>query len=135
MSDCPCPISGGLLESYTDDFSILETDSDLAILEQKLQVSVDAVIDWATSKKLTIYAAKSQVTLLTPWNKQFNYQPKVYVNGVLIPLCKSPRLLGNHLDTMHMDNNQASTASSKGNQHYNLKQPVAPTGAMTRKPS
>jgi hypothetical protein len=118
VSDCPCPISA-------DGFSILETDSDLAILEQNLQVSVDAIITWAAFKKLMISAAKSHVTLFTPWNKQFNYQRKVYVHGVLIPLCKTPRLLGNHLDTMHTGNNQASTASSKGNQRYNLMKAVS----------
>jgi hypothetical protein len=36
VSDFPCPISDGILESYADDFSLLESDSDLTVLEQKL---------------------------------------------------------------------------------------------------
>jgi hypothetical protein len=94
-------------------------------LEQKLQVSVDAIIAWAATKKLSISAAKSQVTLFTPWNKQFSYHPKVYFDGVLIPLKKTPKLLGNYLDTMHTGNNQAYTNSSKGNQRYNIMKAVS----------
>jgi retron-type reverse transcriptase len=67
VSDCRYPISAdGILTSYADDFSLLRSDSDLVALGRKLQANVYAVISWAATKKQTISAAKSQITLLLP---------------------------------------------------------------------
>jgi RNA-directed DNA polymerase len=45
-----CPTNGDILESYADDFSILESDSNLAALDLRLQKSVDKVVAWAAGK-------------------------------------------------------------------------------------
>jgi hypothetical protein len=75
VSDCPS--DGDIQDSYVDDFDLMESDSDLSVLDQKLQASVDSVVEWAKRKKLTIAPAKSQVTLFTPWNKQMHVRPNI----------------------------------------------------------
>jgi hypothetical protein len=70
-----CLTTGDILESYAYDFSLLESDADLAALAEKLQISVDEVVVWAAHKKLTIAPLKSQLTLFTPWTKQVNTCP------------------------------------------------------------
>jgi hypothetical protein len=72
-----CPTNGDILESYADNFSLLESDTDLAALAEKLQISVDEVVAWAARKKPTIAPLKSQLTLFTPWTKQVNTCPQL----------------------------------------------------------
>jgi hypothetical protein len=61
VSDCPA--IADILESYADDFTVLESDSDLAALNRKLQDSLTPIVEWALRKKLTIAPSKSQVTV------------------------------------------------------------------------
>jgi hypothetical protein len=77
-----CPGHPNFLTSYTDDFYISESDSNLESLSRR----IDPIIEWASHKKLMIAPAKSQVTLFTPWNKEFNYQPTISIGGIVFPL-------------------------------------------------
>jgi hypothetical protein len=95
-----CPHCGDILESYADDFDLVESNYDLASLSGKLQSSIDPVVVWACLEKLSIAPAKSQVTLFTPFTKQVNDRPAVTTDGVDIPLCRTPKILGVTFDTL-----------------------------------
>jgi hypothetical protein len=80
VSDCSSVAD--ILESYADNFPVLESDSDLAAMNRKLQDSLTPIVEWAVRKKLTIAPSKFQVTLFTPWNKQYKTQPDVSINNI-----------------------------------------------------
>jgi hypothetical protein len=48
-----CPTIADIHASYTDDLTLLESDSDVDTLSWKLQTYVDAVAEWVACKKLT----------------------------------------------------------------------------------
>jgi hypothetical protein len=125
VSDCP----GGpdFLYSYADDFYVSASDPNLVNLSNLLQARIDPIIAWAARKKLAIAPMKSQVTLFTPWNKEFNSRPNVSVDGVDVPLCRAPRWLGSHLDSMFAFNNQSVVSTSKGSQRIKLMKAVSGT--------
>jgi hypothetical protein len=95
-----CPGNADVLSIYADDFSGTESDSNLTSLSAKLQAVVTPIADWAAGKKLCIAPAKSQVTLFTPCTQQFNVCPDISIDGVDIPLCRNPKILGVTFDTM-----------------------------------
>jgi hypothetical protein len=120
-----CPYLAVILTSYADDFTLLDSDADLEALDRKLQASVTSVIEWAKSKKLSIAPTKSQVTLLTPFNKQYNVHPAVTIDGVDIPLNRVPKILGVTFDTMFCFRNHVADIYAKACQRLNILRVVA----------
>jgi hypothetical protein len=115
-----CPEFAALLTSYADDFMVLESDADLEALNRKLLASVSSITDWASRKKLSIAPAKSQVTLLTPWSKQYNTRPEVYIDGVDVPLCTTPKILGVTCDPMFCFHEHVTAIAAKATQRLNI---------------
>jgi hypothetical protein len=97
-SDCLTP--GDIQESYADNFNALESDSDMTLLDRRLQAAVDTIVDWATRKKLMIAPHESQVTLFTSWNKQLITRPDISIAGIPVPLVFHPKILGITFDSL-----------------------------------
>jgi hypothetical protein len=119
------PSIADLLSSYTDNFTVLESDSILASLDAKLQASVTLVTDWAKLKKLTIASTKSLVTLFTPYNHQFNYCPAVIIDGVDISLNRVPKILGVTFEIMFCYREHYISICAKSYQRLNILRAVA----------
>ena len=49
---------------------------------------------WCEANDPSLSAAKSTVTLFTPWTKQFQRRPEVAINNVDVCLDTNPALLG-----------------------------------------
>jgi hypothetical protein len=79
-----CPAIADILESYTDDFIVMESDSDLAELDRKLQASLTPIVEWAVRKKLCF----------APSSKQYRTRPDISVDGIDVPLNQYPKILG-----------------------------------------
>jgi hypothetical protein len=125
VSDCPA--IADILESYADDFTVLESDSDLAALNRKLQDSLTPIVEWALRKKLTIAPSKSQVTLFTPWSKQYKTRPDVSIDNVDVPLNQFPKILGVTFDPQFTFQNHIINIAAKCSQHLNLLKAVCGT--------
>jgi hypothetical protein len=123
LSDCPT--IADILSSYADDFSALESDADLEALSRKLQDALTPITEWAARKGLTIAPTKSQVTLFTPHNKQFGDRPAVSNNGVDVPLCLCPKILGVTFDTMFCFHKHILNIIAKAMQRLNLMKAVS----------
>jgi hypothetical protein len=108
-----------ILSSYADDFSALESDSDLAALSQKLQDALAPIVEWAARKKLMIATERWQVTLFTPFNKEYNHHPDVSIGGVDVPL-KYPKILGVTFDVMLCFHKHVANIVAKAWQRLNL---------------
>jgi hypothetical protein len=83
-------------DSFADDFYLCAPSSDIYSLGPLLTSHLSHSLQWAKEKKLSIAPSKSTVTLSTS-NKtrgEPNYHPKVYYEGVLLPLEKHPTSLG-----------------------------------------
>ena len=55
----------------------------------------------------------SQVTLFTPWNKEYGHLPPVLLNGDAIPQANNPKLLGVTLDLTYTFSAHASAVARK----------------------
>jgi hypothetical protein len=102
---------------------LLTSDSDLTSLGHKLQSSLDPVVEWACLKKLLIAPTKSQVTLFTPFTKQV----AVAIDGVNIPFCQTPKILGVTFDTLFCFRNHVLEICAKASQRLNIMRAVSGT--------
>ena len=97
-----CPTTAHINTSYADDVTIAETFPDKTLdashLADLLNTSFPPIVEWAERNHLKISPAKSSVTLFTPWNRQFQTHPQVFLNGTALPLEKNPKILGVKLD-------------------------------------
>jgi hypothetical protein len=125
VSDCPAFTD--ILTSYNNDFTVLESDSDLATLDRKLQSSVTPITDWARDKKLSIAPAKSQVMLFTPWNKQYSTHLDVSIDDVDMPQCKTPKILGVTFNPMLCFHKHIQAIATKASQRLNSLKSVCST--------
>jgi hypothetical protein len=85
-----------------------------------LQETLTPIVEWAARKKLSIGPAKSQVTLFSPFNKEYNSCPEVAINGVDVPLCKYPKILGVTFDVMLCFHKHVVAIVPKASQRLNL---------------
>jgi hypothetical protein len=69
-------------EAYADDFSLTESVPDLDSLGPKLTEHLALISEWAEDNNLNLAPEKSHVTLFTPWNREVNFHPQVFMNGV-----------------------------------------------------
>jgi hypothetical protein len=76
--------------------------------------------EWAARKELSIAPAKSQVTLFSPFNKEYNSRPEMAIDGVDVPLCKYPKILGVTFDVMVCFHKHVAEIVAKAWQRLNL---------------
>ena len=100
---------------FADDVSIVATDRDKNIAQEKVQAAIDIVVRWAKEWKLTLNATKSEGCFFSTWTNDAKWSPVLLVDGISIPHKKNPRLLGAILDTSltlkaHVDKIEADTA-------------------------
>ena len=118
----PDRVSKIQLVSYADDMSVAKSGKDVDALYQGnngINQYLGKVTTYLHERKLEVSAAKSSVTLFTPYNPQLDYHPPVLVNGNPVPLVKRPKILGLTHDqkynfTPHIDN-VVATGRKKNN--------------------
>jgi hypothetical protein len=89
-----CLTTADIYITCADDVNEYESDPDLTILSQKLQPSVDNVVEWSDRKQLKIAPGKSEAMLFSPWNKQYNSRSDVKIGSIDVPLNKYLKFLG-----------------------------------------
>jgi hypothetical protein len=113
--DSDCPIVAEVQESYADEIYLLESDVKIDIISNKLNADIEEISAWAKRKNLVLAPEKLQVTLFTPHNKEFNCHSQVFIDGVLVPLNKTPLWLGIKQDTKFCMKDQTSHLLDKTN--------------------
>ena len=103
-------------------------------LGPRLQTVVDEVVDWATSKNLTITPEKSFVILFTPNTHESNYVPAVFMvnpddpaGATTLRLKKEPEVLGLTLDTHFTFSPHIKAVAAKARRKLNLMRSLAGT--------
>ena len=111
--------------AYADDLTILAQGPVHAKLSRPLSQHLQVVADHLTAKHLSLSVAKCSVTLLTPDAREFNDHPQVKINGQLLPLDRSPKILGVNLDTMLKFGPHISRTVDKARKTLNVLRAVA----------
>ena len=100
MAEFPVPPEGIKIIIYADDVTIYTSGPDPEDLVDKLNRYIETVCNYFQSLNLTISEDMSTVTLFTPQSAQANKHPQVLVQGNILKLAKTPKLLRVTLDTM-----------------------------------
>ncbi len=100
VSQMPQPPEGLKLISYADDTTVSGTGPSTPVICDKLNNYLPELLDFLDQRKLQVSPEKSSVTLFTPWTKEANTHPQVFIGDSLIPLVKHPKILGVTFDTM-----------------------------------
>ena len=102
-------------ERYADDNHAACSAVDPAVIANNLSTAADNLASSAGAVDMSISAAKSSVTLFTPWNRQYGRLPPVHVGTEDIPQENNPKLLGVILDpTWTFSAHAAYTARKAG---------------------
>jgi hypothetical protein len=119
IRDLPIPPPGIHLVSYADDITIYSSGPKIGPIVRRLNDYIPQLKEFLDNRSLTISATKSSVTLVTPDTKEACMHPKVFIDNILLPLEKRPKILGVTFDTMftfsHHGRNIASKVSRRNN--------------------
>ena len=88
------PHTADLCTSYADDFTASASHSDVGGVTATMANHAQDVEAWANERELKVSAQKSTVTLFTPETQQGRFHPLVPLDGELLPLERTPKILG-----------------------------------------
>ena len=100
-------------ESYADDFHAASSHVSPTEIAEDLESAAAELSEQAESHGLSLSAAKSTVTLFTPWNKEYGRLPPISLDNDVIPQVNNPKLLGVTLDPLFTFSAHASAIARK----------------------
>ena len=112
---------------YVDDISVWASGAKIPKLEVKINDYLEKMSEFLKSNSLLISAPKSTVTLFTPETKQAKYHPDIKIAGCQLPLNRSPKILGVHLDTSLTFNVHCTQAATRVSNRNNILKALAGT--------
>ena len=83
---------------YADDITVWATGPNIPQLESMINSYLKVVSIYLKDNSLLISAPKSTVTLFTPDKHQFHMHPDITLEDTLLPLERSPKILGVIMD-------------------------------------
>jgi len=120
VGDIPTPPPNIKVFSYADDFSLLTRGTDIGAMSRRLKEYLSELASFFTSRDLLISVPKSSVTLITPATSEAKIHPQVILNEALIPLNKTPKVLGVTFDTMLSFANHAGDVARRTKQRNSV---------------
>lgn len=88
---------GTRLIAFADDLAVVATAHTTELLEDLVNPVLALIDDWMTKNGLSLAPNKSESVLLT--KRRSIRDPEFYISGTLVPVKRSIRYLGVHLDT------------------------------------
>jgi hypothetical protein len=108
-----CPVNLDVHDSFADDLDQMESGPDLDEIDSKLNTDLSATVAWSKEKNLVLAPSKSQVTLFTSDTEQIKVHPQIFIDGILLPLCRNLKYLGGYFNTMFCFNGQSTDNQKK----------------------
>ena len=127
LADMPKPTYPVKRICYADDISVWASGAKIPELEVKINDYLEKMSEFLKSNSLLISAPKSTVTLFTPETKQAKYHPDIKIAGSQLPLNRSPKILGVHLDTSLTFNVHCTQAATRVSNRNNVLKALAGT--------
>ena len=87
------------MTSYADDFKLLAFAPSIVEANARANQLCSTLMRWTEGKELAIYPQKSSVTLFTSDTHQSWFHPQVYISDEVVPLNRTPKILGVTHDT------------------------------------
>jgi hypothetical protein len=94
-------------------WTIFVSSSRLNTAEAELTVLLWNLLDWSAAKKLGVAPGKSSITLFTPDTHQYQSHPAATICNGVIPLDKTPKILGVTWDTHFTFSSNARAIATK----------------------
>ena len=127
LADMPKPTYPVKRICYADDISVWASGAKIPELEVKINDYLEKMSEFLKSNSLLISVPKSTVTLFTPETKQAKYHPDIKIAGSQLPLNRSPKILGVHLDTSLTFNVHCTQAATRVSNRNNVLKALAGT--------
>ena len=80
--------------AYADDITVITQHPKHEIAAEQGQDYINILEDWLTTNRLKVSETKSTVTLVTPYNQEYNTHPHITLYGTPITLSQNPTILG-----------------------------------------
>ena len=123
----------GYLQGFADDLITLSEGSDLEVIHQRTQKTINTIEQWCSTKGLNISALKTKIVMFT-WNRKWTLPKPIKVGGNEIELCNSVKFLGVTLDSKLSFNEHVINVTAKATRILmQAKKAVGPTWGMTPK--
>ena len=116
MAKMPSPPGNIKVETYADDTTALNSGVDIDKICTELNIYLDTLKTWFSSRNLGISPTKSSATLFTTWGNEKNKQLNIKIDNESVPTTTTPKILGCTLDSMwkfgpHIQNLKQRTAN------------------------
>ena len=125
LSKIPNPPEGINIIQYADDISVYASGTDINKLTDKLNQYMITLLNYLEERELLVSPEKSTVTLFTPDRRQGNIHPKILLKDKIIPLEKTPKLLGVIFDTFLTFSQHIRASTDKFKTKANLMKSIA----------
>ena len=119
--DLPIPHSpNSKLITYADDITIVTQNTSIPINTLDTQSYITQLELWLTSNRMSASAEKSSITLITTDRHQSSEHPQITLNNNIIPLNKTPKILGLTYDTHFTFTPHTQNIISSANRKLNV---------------
>ena len=133
MHDIPTPTHPDThILSYADDLTIFSKHPKPDVAASQLQQYINTLEQWLNVNRLKVSPSKSSLTLITPWNREYNTQPMVTLNNNPIPYNPTPTLLGVTYDRGMTFGQHAARVNSKAKTRLNVLRSLTTTYGYTQ---
>lgn len=95
LHDLPTPQCGSVfVSSYADDVTIVSQHHLVQSAAEQMQQYIHQLEGWLTANRMKVSPAKSSLTLITPYNREYNSNPTVNIFNSPIPVTHTSKILG-----------------------------------------
>ena len=111
----------------TDDITVWATGVRIPVLEQQMNSFLEEMSMFLKDNSLLISVPKSTVTLFTPDPFQDRIHPKIAIADAILPLERTPKILGVHLDTSFAFHHHCENVAKRVSKRNNILKALAGT--------
>ena len=127
IADLSTPTDPVKVVSYADDITVFASGPNIPQLATALNNYMNSLTAFLSDHSLNISADKSTVTLFTSDPAQANFHPQVLINDNLLPLARTPKILGVTFDTFFTFHHHTKAVTTKMNKRNNILKALAGT--------
>ena len=126
-ADMPRPTKPVKRVCYADDITVWASGVQIPVLEQQINSYLEEMSTFLKVNSLLISAPKSTVTLFTPDPFQARFHPKIAIADAILPLERTPKILGVLLDTSFAFHHHCEYVANRVSKRNNILKALAGT--------
>ena len=112
---------------YVDYITVWASGVQIPVLEQQINSYLEEMSTFLKDNSLLISAPKSTVTLFTPDPFQARFHPKIAIADAILPLERTPKILGVLLDTSFAFHHHCEYVANRVSKRNNILKALAGT--------